>query len=85
MRAASPLSRVLFALITAGCAPVINIEGSFFPAWLLCLLLGVGLTAALRPALARSGLEPHLGPLLLIYPSLCLLLTFTLWLLLFRS
>jgi hypothetical protein len=85
MRAARPFSPALSALLTAGCAPVINIEGSFFPAWLLCLLMGVGLTAALRPALARSGLEPYLGPLLLVYPSLCLLLTFTLWLLLYRS
>jgi hypothetical protein len=49
------------------------------------LLLGVALTAALRPVLARAGLEPHLGPLLLVYPSLCLLFTFTLWLLLYRS
>ena len=85
MRAARPFSSALFALLAAACAPVINVEGSFFPAWLLCLLLGVALTAALRPVLARAGLEPHLGPLLLIYPSLALLLTFTLWLLLYRS
>ena len=85
MRAARSLSAAPFALLAAGCAPVINIEGSFFPAWLLCLLLGVAITAALRPVLARSGLEPHLGPVLLVYPSLCLLLTFAAWLLLYRS
>ena len=85
MRAARPSSPALFALLVVGCAPVISVEGSFFPAWLLCLLLGVALTAALRPVLARAGLEPHLGPLLLVYPSLCLLFTFTLWLLLYRS
>ena len=72
-------------LAAGGCAPIINVQGSFFPAWLWCLLLGVALTAALRPLLARTGLEPHLGPLLLIYPSLCLLLTFSIWLLLYRS
>ena len=85
MRAARPFPSALFALLVAGCAPVISVEGSFFPAWLLCLLLGVALTAMLRPVLARAGLEPHLGPLLLIYPSLSLLFTFTLWLLLYRS
>ena len=73
------------ALVLAGCAPVINIEGSFFPAWILCLLMGVGLTAVLRPVLAHTGLEPHMGPLLLIYPCLCLLFTFGLWLVLYRS
>ena len=34
---------------------------------------------------ARSDLEPHLGPLLLVYPCLCLLLTFSIWLVFYRS
>lgn len=80
----TPLATAV-ALLLAGCAPVINVEGSFFPAWILCLLMGVVLTAVLRPVFARTGLEPHLGPLLLIYPCLCLLLTFGLWLALYRS
>ena len=73
------------ALLAGGCAPVLNVEGSFFPAWLLCLLMAVALTAGFRLVFARSRLEPHLGPLLLIYPSLCLLLTFSLWLVFYRS
>jgi hypothetical protein len=86
MRAALPsLSAIVFVLVAGGCAPIVNIEGSFFPAWLLCLLLGLVVTAALRPVLARSGLEPHLGPLLLVYPCLCLFLTFSIWLVFYRS
>lgn len=72
-------------LLVGGCAPILNVEGSFFPAWLLCLVSGIVLTAAVRPVLAWSGLEPHLGPILLIYPSLCLLFTFGIWLVFYRG
>ena len=86
MRAGPPFPiRLLLSLALGGCAPVVNIEGSFFPAWLLALLIGVVLTAALRPLFARTGIEPHLGPLLLVYPCLALFLTFSLWLVLYRN
>ena len=86
MRAGPSFSiRILLSLALGGCAPVVNIEGSFFPAWLLALLIGIGLTAALRPLFARTGIESHLGPLLLIYPCLCLFLTFSIWLVLYRN
>lgn len=65
--------------------PVFDLEGAFFPAWMLCLLVGVLATVALRLLFARVGLEHHLGPLPLIYPCLALLLTMTTWLLFFRA
>ena len=80
----SPI-RFLLSLTLGGCAPIVNVEGSFFPAWLLALLIGIVLTAALRPLFARTGLEPHLGPLLLVYPCLCLFLTFGIWLVFYRG
>jgi hypothetical protein len=69
----------------AGCDPVVDLEGAFFPAWMLCLLAGVVGAALLRPLLARSGLEPHLGPLPLIYACLVLLLSFAAWLTFFPA
>ncbi len=69
----------------AGCAPVINIEGSFFPAWMVCLVLGLVLTLAVRQVLVVTGLEPHLGPPLLIWTSLGLLMTMLSWLVLYRT
>jgi hypothetical protein len=70
---------------TTGCDPVLNVFGSFFPAWVICMIAGVGLALALRPLLAAAGLEPHLGPLLIVYPSLALLLTMLTWLVFFRT
>ena len=68
-----------------GCDPVINVFGSFFPAWVVCLAAGVVLALALRPLLVAARLEPHLGPLVLVYPSLAVLLTMLTWLVFFRT
>jgi hypothetical protein len=75
----------LVPLPVAGCDPIINVQGSFFPAWIACMSAGIVLTAACRQLFAVTRLEPHLGPLLLIYPSLWLLVTLLIWLALFRT
>ena len=72
------------ALALAGCDPVFDVEGAFFPSWMVCMLGGVIGAAALRPLLGRSGLEPHLGPLPLVYSCLALLISFAAWLTFFR-
>src|SRR5580704_16018294 len=74
-----------FVLCGAGCDPLLNVEGSFFPAWMLCIVLGIALTVAMRYLFVLLRLEPHLGPSVLIYPSLALLLTVLTWLALYRS
>ena len=73
------------ALSGAGCDPLLNVEGSFFPAWMLCIAVAIVLTVAMRYLFVLLRLEPHLGPLILIYPSLGLLLTVLTWLALYRS
>jgi len=68
-----------------GCDPVFDVEGAFFPAWMLCMVIGITLTAVARLLLARIGLEPYLGPLPLVYTCLAVLLTMTTWLFFFRT
>lgn len=53
---------------------MVNIAGANFPAWLLCAIVGAVLAAAFRPVFVASKIEPYLGPLLLIYPCLAILL-----------
>ena len=72
-------------LCSAACDPVLNVAGSFFPAWMVAMLVGVALTGIARLVLAVAGLEPHLGPPVLIYASLGLLLTVATWLVLYRA
>lgn len=83
-RQASLLATAL-PLLVAGCDPVVEIQGTFFPAWLLCMIVGVVLAVALRPLFVRLGIEPYMGPLPLVYTSLAVLLTLAVWLLFFRT
>jgi len=70
-------------LIMTGCAraPSFDILGSFFPAWLVCLVVAILLTVVARSLLPRY-LE--IAWPVLVYPSLTAVFTFTLWLVMFR-
>lgn len=75
----------LAALALGGCDPIVDIQGSFFPSWIVCLAAGIALTAVAHRLFVLARVAPHLGPPLLIYPSLSLLLTLTTWLVLYAS
>lgn len=76
-------ARVLPALALAGCsrAPAFDIVGSLFPAWLLCIVLGVALTAAGRWLFLRWRIAVVFP--VLVYPCLAAFFTFALWLIFF--
>ena len=74
----------LAAIALAACDPVINIAGANFPAWLLCAIVGSALAAVFRPLFVASRIEPYLGPLLLIYPCLAILLGCAFYLMFFN-
>lgn len=75
-----PLLLVLCGCLAA-CDPLLTIQGSFWPPWIVSMIGGLALTAVISWVLARLGLAPHLGPPLLIYPSLWAWMTFVFWLL----
>jgi hypothetical protein len=74
---------LLVAPLLSSCsrAPSIDVLGSFFPAWLVCFIVAIVLTALVRLALLRLHVKAALP--LLIYPSLAALFTFLLWLIFF--
>ena len=78
----------LLCLTLMGCsgcsrAPSIEVIGSFFPAWMFCIIGALAVTGLTRVALLRRGLEPKVGPLVLFYPCLAVAITCLLWLILF--
>jgi hypothetical protein len=85
MIVAGQLAIGLAATSLTGCDPVLDLEGAFFPSWMLCLVAGIVLTALLRPLFARVGLEAYLGPPALIYSCLALLISFAAWLTFFHT
>ena len=76
---------ILLALPGCGCAPSVNILGSFFPAWLICIVVGVVLTIITRQVLVAIKIAADLGPPGLVYPCLAGLWIFATWLVLFGS
>jgi hypothetical protein len=64
--------------------PQINVVGSFFPSWMLCAAIGIGAAVLARWLFLRAGVDSHLGPRALVYPSLAILVTLVLWVTLFR-
>jgi len=79
------VTAVAVVLVAAGCDPILNVQGSFFPAWMASMVIGIALTVAARYFFVGVRVEPDLGPLVLIYPSLGLLLTLLTWLVLYRA
>ena len=66
--------------LIAGCsrAPSVDILGSFFPAWLVCFIVAIVLTAFVRLALLRLRMKVALP--MLLYPGLTAVFTLVLWL-----
>jgi YtcA family len=74
----------LLSLCGCGRAPSFNILGSFFPAWLVCIIAGIVLAAAFYGLFVRLQLESEIRPAIVVYPCLALFWAFTLWLIFFR-
>ena len=77
----------LAALFLSGCrgAPSINVLGSFFPGWMLCMGLGLLGSLVFRQVFIKTNLESHLVPRALVYLCFWGLVTLSSWLLFFRS
>jgi hypothetical protein len=69
----------------AGCgrAPSFNILGSFFPAWLICMVVGILLAAIVSWILTALKLDKLISWGILVYPCLAAFFAFTLWLVFF--
>lgn len=77
---------VAAASLLEGCsrAPSVDILGSFFPIWMVCLSVAVILAFLARKLLVQSKLDSHVGPVALFYPSLVVLFSCLIWLIFYR-
>jgi YtcA family len=73
-------------LVCSGCgrAPAVEVIGSFFPAWMVCLIASIVLASALRLFLVRRQLEPAIEPVAIFYPCVVILISCLLWLIFYR-
>jgi len=75
---------ILLLLTGCGRAPSVDILGSFFPVWMICVAIAVVLASVIRMVLLRYQFESEVRPVALFYPSLVILLSCLLWLIFFR-
>lgn len=63
---------------------MVDIGGSYFPSWMICLAASVSFALGLRAFLRYRGLEEKIAILPLFYPGTVLFVSCALWLALFR-
>ena len=71
--------------LVAGCqrAPTFSIFGSFFPAWLFCIIAGILLAWGAQWFFSRLEIDKHIKPAILVYPCMAAFCAFILWLIIF--
>jgi len=74
-------------MLLVGCkaAPSITFVGSFFPAWILCAVIGVAFAGLSHVVFVRAGIDQFLAPRALAYASLALSFALGAWLLFFGA
>src|SRR6266446_757504 len=66
-------------------SPTIDILGSYFPAWMICILSGLTLTLISRWIIRAYHLEAYATPAPLIYSCLTLIYTFVTWIIFYQN
>ena len=79
------MGAAMFALL-GGCsaAPSRSILGSYFPTWMICALIAIGLTIVVHVALKKAGLADELPAPMVVYLAFTVAFSFGLWLLWLR-
>ena len=66
-------------------SPTVDILGSYFPAWMVCILSGLTLTFIAQWIVQVLNLKSYVGPAPLIYSCLMIIFTFATWILLYQN
>jgi len=66
-------------------SPTVDILGSYFPAWMVCIISGLTLTLVAHWIVEALHLKSYLGPAPLIYSCLMIVFTFATWILFYQN
>ncbi len=66
-------------------SPTIDILGSYFPAWMICIVSGLTLTLVSRWIIRAYHLQPYASPAPLIYSCLTIIYTFLTWIIFYQN
>jgi hypothetical protein len=77
------LDRGLLWMVSQPHSPSLDLLGSYFPAWMLCAVVGVVAAIVIRQVLMIVGVGEYVIAPLLTYVGLALSATWLIWLLMF--
>ena len=77
----APTTAAITLLSGCSSAPSRSILGSYFPSWMICVLVAMCLTIVVRVVLAKVGMEDELPAPIVVYLAFTLAFSFALWLL----
>jgi predicted membrane-bound mannosyltransferase len=63
----------------------VDILGSYFPAWMICIVSGLTLTLIAHWLVQVCNLRSYIGPAPLIYSCLMIIFTFATWILFYEN
>jgi len=66
-------------------SPTVDVLGSYFPAWMVCILSGLALTFVAHWIVQVGYLKSRIGPAPLIYSCLMIIFTFATWILFYQN
>jgi hypothetical protein len=66
-------------------SPTVDVLGSYFPAWMVCIISGLTLTLIAHWIVQVCRLKPYLGSAPLIYSSLMIIFTFATWIVFYQN
>src|ERR1700751_1513554 len=66
-------------------SPTIDILGSYFPAWMICIVCGLTLTLVSRWIIRAYHLQAYASPTPLIYSCLTIIYTFMTWIVFYQN
>ena len=66
-------------------SPTVDVLGSYFPAWMVCILSGLALTFVAHWIVQVGNLKSYIGPAPLIYSCLMIIFTFATWILVYQN
>jgi hypothetical protein len=73
------------SLPIAASSPSIDVLGSYFPAWVICIVVGVVLTILTRLLFIAWKIHAYIVPAPIVYPCLTAVFALTIWLLFFQN
>ena len=70
-----------------GCAysPTVDVVGSYFPAWMMCIILGLISTIVVRLLLIELGIHAHLRLRPLVFSCVAIFFILAVWLVFFKT